>query len=104
DLESHLNRLLESDDDVAGPAPVRPRMLVNPSLVRAVFELINRKRVENGQKPLAWSSDLAMMANLHSQNMAEYRFVGHRGLDNKTVSDRAYAIGVRGWRAIGENI
>ena len=57
-----------------------------------------------GLAALAWNENLARVANVHSQNMAEYSFFSHRGLDDKMVSDRADAVGIRGWRAIGENI
>ncbi len=36
--------------------------------------------------------------------MAEFQFFDHKGLDNKMVSDRADAVKVGKWRAIGENI
>lgn len=71
---------------------------------RIAFELINQKRAENGLEPLTWSDDLASIARIHSQNMAQLNFFSHRGQDNKMVSDRADAAGIKKWRAIGENI
>ena len=114
-LEADLARYLELDDDDETPLPTRPRVartaavrssvVVNGSAVaRAAFDLINRKRAENGLSQLTWNDDLARVATGHSANMAEYSFFSHKGLDSKLVSDRADAEKVGRWRAIGENI
>lgn len=71
---------------------------------QAAFALINQKRAENGLGPLLWNDDVAVVARMHSQNMADLKFFGHRGVDNKMVSDRADSLGIKKWRAIGENI
>jgi uncharacterized protein YkwD len=70
----------------------------------AAFEMINQKRIEHGLKPLIWSDEVAAIARLHSRNMASMGFFGHRGMDNKMVSDRADEAGLKRWRSIGENI
>ncbi len=116
-LEEGLARYLESDDEIDNSGAVRPRIvptkasdvkasvIVNTaSLERTAFEMLNRKRAENGLSQLAWSDKLAATARLHSQNMSEYNFFSHRGLDGKMVSDRADETGVGKWRSIGENI
>ncbi|MBX3292451.1 MAG: CAP domain-containing protein [Acidobacteria bacterium] len=92
-------RVPEKESDVAASVVVNTK-----TVERIAFEMINRTRVEMGLSPLAWNEDIAAVAREHSQNMAEFRFFSHRGLDNKMVSDRADAKGVRKWRAIGENI
>jgi uncharacterized protein YkwD len=74
------------------------------SLERQAFVLVNKKREENGLKDLEWSDQLEGVARLHSDNMAEFQFFSHKGLDNKYVSDRADDAHVGGWRSIGENI
>ncbi len=74
------------------------------SVQQTVFNLINQKRAEVGLKPLIWNDDLEKIARGHSENMAEYDFFSHRGLDGKAVSDRADAAGLSKWRSIGENI
>lgn len=115
-LEADLTAFLESDED-ASDATIRPRVvnmaasgvkasvIANTlSLERTAFNILNQKRAENGQPPLAWNAQLAAVARLHSQNMAEFNFFSHRGLDGKMVSDRADANGVGRWRSIGENI
>jgi len=74
------------------------------SVEQTVFGLINQKRAELGLKPLIWNDDLEKIARGHSENMAEYDFFSHRGLDGKAVSDRADSAGLSKWRSIGENI
>ena len=54
--------------------------------------------------PLAWSENVARVARLHSENMANFQFFGHEGLNGMMVNDRADSIGVTKWRAVGENI
>lgn len=95
----------EDDDEKKKAAGVKSSVIVNMAAAeQSAFNLINQKRVELGFEPLTWSDELAAVARLHSQNMAEFRFFSHRGLDNKLVSDRADALKVGRWRSIGENI
>ncbi len=97
--------LLETDDDDRKKAGVKASVVVNMAAAeQAAFGLINQNRVERGLAPLVWSDELAAVARLHSQNMAEFKFFSHRGLDNKLVSDRADALKIGRWRSIGENI
>lgn len=101
--------LLESDDEdddkKKRAAGVKALVVVNMAAAeQSAFEVINQIRVEKGLEPLAWSDELAAVARLHSQNMAEFRFFSHRGLDNKLVSDRADQMKIGRWRSIGENI
>ncbi|MBP9663177.1 MAG: CAP domain-containing protein [Pyrinomonadaceae bacterium] len=115
-LESELARYIFDDEDGDEPRADRPRVVEKASgvkssvvvnanaLSRAAFDLINKKRAENGAAPLNWSEDLARVASVHSHNMAELNFFSHRGLDNKVVSDRADDAKLGRWRAIGENI
>lgn len=86
-------------------AEVKSSIMGNTAPVeRTAFDLLNAKRAELGFKPLAWSDQLASVARMHSQNMAEYDFFAHRGLDGTMVSDRADIVGVGKWSSIGENI
>ena len=86
----------------------RPRVDVSnvnvASLERQAFVLVNKKREQNGLSSLEWSDQLEAVARLHSDNMAEYQFFSHKGLDNKYVSQRADDAHVGSWRSIGENI
>lgn len=73
-------------------------------LERLAFNLINRCRENSGLPPLKWSDDVAKIARLHSENMANFNFFSHTGLDGSMVNDRADLFGISKWRAIGENI
>ena len=86
-------------------AEFKASVVVNIASVENIaFDMINQQRAENGLRPLTWSDVLAKVARQHSQNMAEFKFFSHRGVDNKMVSDRADNAGLVKWRAIGENI
>lgn len=74
--------------------------------------LINASRVEarmcgadvrGAVATLAWNSELAAAAELHSNDMASNNFFSHIGSDGLEVPDRADGVGYV-WRAIGENI
>ncbi len=86
------------------PAKPAGKSKATNALERRAFELINRQRATNGLESLTWSDDAARIARLHSENMANYNFFSHAGLDGSMVNDRADSFGVRKWRAIGENI
>lgn len=95
---------------------LRPRVVVPVAMVassvfknsapfeRTALELLNAKREERGLKPLSWNNKLLAVARLHSQNMAEYDFFSHKGIDGKYVSDRADSMNIGDWESIGENI
>ena len=86
-------------------ADVKASVVVNvASVERIAFQMINQKRVENGLNPMMWSDSLERVARIHSQNMADFKFFSHKGLDGRMVSDRADCLGVGNWRSIGENI
>lgn len=71
---------------------------------REAFTQLNQKRIENGMPELRWSDDLARLARVHSQDMADNKYFSHRGKDGSMVDNRADTLGIRGWLAIGENI
>ncbi len=104
---------LVRDDDVKNAALIRPRIYRETSNINSTtianlekqgFELTNQKRIEIGLESLIWNNDCAKIARLHSENMASHKFFNHAGLDGTMVNDRADAIGLSKWRAIGENI
>ena len=89
---------------VAGAVAVRTSMPTSAtSLERRAFDLINSERRSKGGQPLVWDDELCRMARAHSEEMAERNFFSHEGPDGDMV-DRARALGIRGWRALGENI
>lgn len=67
------------------------------------FYLVNAFRRYHGKSLLRWSDKASMAAYIHSQNMADYNFFDHTGLDGSNVGTRLRAQGVS-WRACGENI
>jgi Uncharacterized protein with SCP/PR1 domains len=73
-------------------------------LEKQAFAEINDLRAKNGTPQLVWSDEVAKVARLHSNNMAEQKFFSHRGLDGSMVDDRADKFGLSEWREIGENI
>ncbi len=86
-------------------AAVASSVIVNTvDVERTAFQMLNQKRAENGLQPLVWNEQVASVARVHSQNMAEFQFFGHRGMDNKLVSHRADDLKLGRWRSIGENI
>lgn len=102
---------LETEDEDADDKKAKMAAGVKASVVvnmgdaeRRAFDLINKIRTEQGLAPLTWNDDLAGVGRLHSQNMAEFKFFSHRGLDSKLVSDRADDLKIGKWRSIGENI
>jgi uncharacterized protein YkwD len=92
---------------VAGYTRVRetkPSAAFIASVEKEAFDLINKKRADIGLEPLVWSDELAVLAKLHSQDMADQKYFSHRGSDGSMVDDRADKLGIKNWSAIGENI
>lgn len=81
-----------------------PESAAAAKLERKIFSMLNSVRRAEGLSELEWSDDVAAVARLHSQNMAEAKFFSHRGTDGSMVDDRADKIGLGAWRTIGENI
>jgi len=77
---------------------------LNLSLERQAFDLINQQRAKLNLKMLKWSDEVAKIARVHSENMANFNFFSHSDLNGLLVNDRADVFGVKHWRAIGENI
>lgn len=93
-----------SEKDVQFANETANKASLNYGFERQIFELINKKRLENGLPALVWSEDVAKIARIHSENMANFKFFSHAGLDGKMVNNRADDLGVSKWRSIGENI
>lgn len=101
-LQVFENKTKNADFSLIGG--LSPEYLSSVYIETEVFELINLKRAEYGLKPLVWNEKTAVVARMHSANMAAYKFFSHRGLDGKTVDARADSLGLKKWRLIGENI
>jgi uncharacterized protein YkwD len=93
----------DSIEDLFSPRPNSTNFNVD-SLERQAFVQVNKVREHNGLGDLSWSDQLESVARLHSDNMAEFQFFSHKGMDNKYVSQRADDAHVGAWRSIGENI
>lgn len=74
------------------------------SLERRAFDLVNAERRARGESSLVWDEELSQMARQHSMEMARSGNLDHRGLDGRDMAERARAMGVRGWKVLGENI
>ena len=83
---------------------VRSSASAAADLERKVFDVLNTVRRGQGLQDLQWSDDVAAVARMHSQNMANEKFFSHRGSDGSMVDDRADRVGLGVWRTIGENI
>jgi uncharacterized protein YkwD len=71
---------------------------------RRAFDLINAERRARGRQPLVWDGSLTSVARSHSENMARQGFFNHVDRNGSDIRERAYAHGVGGWKALGENI
>lgn len=74
------------------------------ALERQAFDLINNQRIQNGKAPFVWDEQLCQLAREHSANMARRGFFAHATPEGLETVDRVRAKGIRGWRAVGENI
>ncbi|MDX1396843.1 MAG: CAP domain-containing protein [Gemmatimonadota bacterium] len=86
------------DDSVTAP--------VDPALAADVAEFVqmaNAHRSSNGCGELAWNTDVAAVAQAHSQDMVDRAFFDHTNPDGESPADRLNAAGV-GWSSYGENI
>ncbi len=103
-------------ENIVAAAFPRPRIIVEVSdatvstetaeyeLERQAFMLLNEQRTSRGLHPLVWHDEVAKIARIHSQSMAENGFFGHKGVDGSMVDNRAEMLGLINWKAIGENI
>jgi len=71
---------------------------------RRAFDLVNAERQKRGLRPLVWDASLARLARYHSATMAHDGVLSHTDGDGLDLSGRAQVLGLRGWRALGENI
>ncbi len=69
-----------------------------------VLKLVNRKRAEEGLKPLRLMDKLIDAARLHSRAMARSRYLAHRLPSGPSLRERLRQAGVARWRLAGENI
>ena len=82
-------------DAVTGP-------VVDPSL-QVLEDLVNDHRAAVGCQPLTWISEMARVAQEHSEDMARRNFFDHTNPDGLTPFDRMERAGLTATRA-AENI
>ncbi len=97
-------RTIKTTETKSDAASAAAKAKTDFSLERKAFELINKQRETLSLEPLTWSDEIAKIARLHSENMANFKFFSHEGLDGLKVNDRADSFGINKWRAISENI
>jgi uncharacterized protein YkwD len=68
------------------------------------FELVNVERAKSGLRPLVWDAELTRMARLHSENMARQNFFNHQAPNGQGLRERSRAIGIVGYKRLGENL
>jgi uncharacterized protein YkwD len=71
---------------------------------RRAFELINAERQRRGLRPLVLDGALTRLARYHSESMARGGYLSHTERDGLDLRGRADALGLHGWKALGENI
>jgi uncharacterized protein YkwD len=86
------------------PAPVTAAAVGATGDERRAFDLINQQRQRRGLSPLSWDGGLIRLARYHSQSMAQGGYLSHVDRDGLDLKGRAQALGLRGWKTIGENI
>lgn len=70
---------------------------------RRIHELTNERRREHERKPVEWKEDIAYIARVHSRDMAEREYFGHKSPDGNDVADRASRFGLD-YPQYGENL
>lgn len=73
------------------------------SLELKIFDGINLERVKNGLSPLKWNENVAKVARMHSQEMAQNNYFEHEGLDCNGPDYRVTSYGIPHTMS-GENI
>jgi len=91
------------DDSVKIPAADPADLFADPVAASAVFDLLNRARVDAGLAPLAWSSALSEVAAGHAREMYVEGYFSHHSPKTGTVGDRLETAGITYSRA-GENL
>ncbi|MEO6334859.1 MAG: CAP domain-containing protein [Pyrinomonadaceae bacterium] len=100
----NANALVRSTPSRVAKASNESKRTSAGTIEQQIFALINAERSKNGLSELEWSESLAAVARVHSEDMANAKFFGHRGSDGSMVDDRADRMGLGAWSSIGENI
>lgn len=64
------------------------------ALAREIHKEVNVVREAHGLSPLAWTEELAAVAQAHSQDMADHAYFGHTNRRGEDPGDRARQVGI----------
>jgi len=103
-VNNSIGASIRASNESGNSTSKAPRSAAAGRLERQVFVLLNAQRIAQGLKELEWNEEVAELARVHSQDMANEKFFSHRGSDGSMVDDRADRLGLGAWKAIGENI
>jgi len=95
--------IVEDDEVVALPAVAAEDLRPDSGAATAVFDLLNRARIDAGQDPLAWSPALSEVALGHALEMYVEGYFSHRSPVTGTVGGRLEAAGIA-YSVAGENL
>lgn len=105
EIKSPGVKIIKRGTSVENSAPALKKLKDSTfHLEKKTFELINEQRVSKGLAVLKWNPKIASLARVHSENMARHSFFSHKGLNGRTIDQRANDYGIRRWKSIGENI
>ncbi|MCB2224336.1 MAG: CvpA family protein [Actinobacteria bacterium] len=103
DVVGERRVVLEGADSLDLPAASPGELQPGPGDAAAVFDLLNRARVDAGLDPLAWSAALAEVGEAHAAEMYLDGYFSHVSPSTGTVGDRLHAAGIT-FLVAGENL
>jgi len=95
--------IVEDDEVVTLPAADPGDLHPDSAAATAVFDRLNRARIDAGADPLAWSPALSAVAEGHALEMYLGGFFSHRSPVTGTVADRLDDVGIT-YSVAGENL
>ena len=95
--------IVEGDEAVTLPAADPGDLHPDSAAATAVFDRLNRARIDAGADPLAWSPALSQVAEGHALEMYLEGYFSHRSPVTGTVADRLDAGGIT-YSVAGENL
>ena len=94
--------VITSPSRPASTPAAAPTRSINEELV-SIAELINKHRRAIGCPALAWNSDVAKVAQAHSDDMVRRNYFSHNTPEGATSGQRLDKAGIR-WMRVAENI
>lgn len=95
--------VVEDGEVIEFPSAPEADLEAAPDEARAVFDMLNRARVDAGLDPLAWSPALAEVGRAHAAEMYVEGYFSHVSPVTGTVADRLGSASVT-YRFAGENL